>query len=187
MPLHVDGARLWESQPFYDRPLAEIAGVGDSVYVSFYKGLRGLAGAAVAGPADVIDEARQWRTRMGGTLYSLHPYAVAALRGLRLELPRMADYHRRTVELAGALRDRGLGVTPDPPHTNAFRVHVPRPAADVDERVVSLMERERVALTPSFRDADTPGWSWTELTVGATTMEWDPVEAAELLARTLLG
>ena len=78
-------------------------------------------------------------------------------------------------------------MTPDPPHTNAFRVHVPCPADEVDERVVSLMERERVALTPSFRDADTPGWSWTELTVGATTMEWDPAEAADLLARTLLG
>jgi hypothetical protein len=99
----------------------------------------------------------------------------------------MADYHRRAVELAGALRDRGLGVTPDPPHTNAFRVHVPCPAAEVDERVVSLMERERIALTPSFRDADTPGWSWAELTVGAATMEWDPAEAAEQLARTLLG
>ena len=178
VPLHLDGARLWESAPHLGHDLHEVAALADSVYVSFYKGLRGLAGAAVAGPADVIDEARQWRTRMGGTLYSLHPYAVAALRGLRLELPRMADYHRRAVELAGALRDRGMGVTPDPPQTNAFRVHVPHPAAEVDERV---------ALTPSFRDADTPGWSWTELTVGATTMEWEAAEAAEQLARTLLG
>jgi threonine aldolase len=36
---HVDGARLWEAQPFYGRGLAEIAGLADSVYVSFYKGL----------------------------------------------------------------------------------------------------------------------------------------------------
>ena len=58
VPLHVDGARLWESQPFYDRPLAEIAGLVDSVYVSFYKGLGALAGAALAGPEDVVEEAR---------------------------------------------------------------------------------------------------------------------------------
>ncbi len=38
VPIHLDGARLWESQPFYDRPHAEIAGLFDSVYVSFYKG-----------------------------------------------------------------------------------------------------------------------------------------------------
>src|SRR6185369_15444353 len=42
--LHLDGARLWESQPFYGRPLAEIAGLFDSVYVSTYKTLGGLAG-----------------------------------------------------------------------------------------------------------------------------------------------
>ena len=122
VPLHLDGARLWESAPYWGRELHEVAALADSVYVSFYKGLRGLAGAAVAGPADVVDEARQWRTRMGGTLFSLHPYAVAGLRGLRLELPRMADYHERAVELARPLQDRGIGVFPDPPHTNAFRI-----------------------------------------------------------------
>ena len=46
-PVHLDGARIWESQPYYDRPLAEIAGLADSVYVSFYKGLGGLAGACL--------------------------------------------------------------------------------------------------------------------------------------------
>ncbi len=174
VPLHLDGARLWESAPYWGRELHEVAALADSVYVSFYKGLRGLAGAVVAGPADLVDEARQWRTRMGGTLFALHPYAVAGLRGLRLELPRMADYRERAVELATLLQDRGIGVFPDPPHTNAFRIHVPRPAAELDERVVSLMEREALALTPPFTDADVPGWAWTELSVGAATMEWDP-------------
>jgi threonine aldolase len=187
VPLHLDGARLWESAPYWGRELHEVAALADSVYVSFYKGLRGLAGAVVAGPADVVDEARQWRTRMGGTLFSLHPYAVAGLRGLRLELPRMAEYHDRATELAKLLLDRGIRVFPEPPHTNAFRIHVPRPAAEVDERVVTLMETERLALTPPFTDADVPGWAWTELTVGAVTMEWDPEEAADRLAHTLLG
>ncbi len=187
VPLHLDGARLWESAPYWGRELHEVAALADSVYVSFYKGLRGLAGAVVAGPADVVDEARQWRTRMGGTLFSLHPYAVAGLRGLRLELPRMPEYHDRAIELAKLLQDRGIRVFPEPPHTNAFRIHVPRPAAEVDERVVALMETERIALTPPFIDADVPGWAWTELTVGAGTMEWDPEKAADRLAHTLLG
>src|ERR1700682_5209382 len=37
--VHMDGARLWESGPFYGRAYAEIAGLFDSVYVSFYKGI----------------------------------------------------------------------------------------------------------------------------------------------------
>jgi len=51
--------------------------VADSVFVSFYRGLGGIAGAAVAGPHEQVSEARVWRTRMGGTLYSLMPYASA--------------------------------------------------------------------------------------------------------------
>jgi threonine aldolase len=36
--LHCDGARLWEAQTFYNRPIRDIAALFDSVYVSFYKG-----------------------------------------------------------------------------------------------------------------------------------------------------
>ncbi|HEU5454393.1 MAG TPA: beta-eliminating lyase-related protein, partial [Nocardioides sp.] len=65
VPLHVDGARIWESQPWWDKPFSEIAALTDSMYVSFYKGLRGLAGAALVGSEDFLAEARVWRTRMG--------------------------------------------------------------------------------------------------------------------------
>src|SRR5579884_559403 len=58
--VHMDGARLWESAPFYGRPYAEIAALFDSVYVSFYKGIGGLAGAVLAGSAELVAEARVW-------------------------------------------------------------------------------------------------------------------------------
>src|SRR4029453_15083491 len=80
--LHLDGARLWEAQPFYDRPHAEIAGLFDSVYVSFYKGLGGMGGAALAADAGTIAEARVWLRRHGGNLVTLHPFVVAAERAL---------------------------------------------------------------------------------------------------------
>ena len=82
VPVHFDGARLWESQPFYDRSLAEIAALADSVYVSFFKGLGAMAGAAATGPGDLMEQARRWRTRHGGTLFTMLPYAVAARDGL---------------------------------------------------------------------------------------------------------
>jgi len=43
--IHFDGARLWESTAYLGRPLAEVAGLADSVYVSFYKTLGGISGA----------------------------------------------------------------------------------------------------------------------------------------------
>ncbi|MFL6167105.1 MAG: threonine aldolase family protein [Ornithinibacter sp.] len=183
VPLHLDGARIWESAPHLEHSPAEIAGLADSVYVSLYKGLGGLAGAVVAGPEDEVAQARVWRNRMGGTLFSLMPFAVAALRGLDRELPRMAEYHERAVLLAQRLEARGIRVTPQPPHTNAFRIHVEREVADLDERRVVAMEREQVRLSPPWSPSPTPGWSWTELTVGPATMQWDADDAADTLAR----
>src|SRR5438128_490806 len=74
---HLDGARLWESAAGYGRPPAEIAALFDTVYVSFYKGLGALAGCCLAGPADILAEVREWRRRMGGTLFGLWPGAAS--------------------------------------------------------------------------------------------------------------
>ena len=76
--LHLDGARLWQCAGFYKKTLAEIAGLFDTVYVSFYKDLRAPAGCALAGPRDVIDEARIWQVRHGGRLFNAYPYLLAA-------------------------------------------------------------------------------------------------------------
>ena len=40
IPLHMDGARLWESTAFYDLPHAALCDGFASVYVSLYKGIR---------------------------------------------------------------------------------------------------------------------------------------------------
>ncbi len=185
--IHFDGARLWESQPWFDQPLETICAIADSVYVSLYKGLGGMAGALVAGPQDAVAEARDWRTRHGGTLFSLLPYAVAGLHGLDRELPRMGEYHERAVKLAAALRQAGFAAVPDPPHAVAFRMMAPGTAEDLYERVVAHMEQERVALTPPWSPAEVPGWAWTEITVDAATMDWSVEEATSTLARVLLG
>ena len=184
VPLHLDGARIWESAPHLGHSPAEIAALADTVYVSFYKGLRGLAGAVVAGPEDVIAEVRLWRSRHGGTLWTMLPYAVSALRGLREELPRMTEYHARAVEMAELLAAKGIRTFPARPHCNAFRIFVESPGDVITERVVTAMEREHLAVTPRWGDSeDVPGWSWTEFTVGSATMEWSADDAVDLLAR----
>jgi threonine aldolase len=180
--LHVDGARIWESTPYLGHSLAEIAELADSVYVSFYKGLGGLAGAAVAGPTDVVDEARSWQRRHGGTLFTLLPYAVAAREGLRTHLPRMAEYHDVAVDLAKRLTAAGLRVEPDPPHTNAFRVYVELPADEVNVRLLDDLETTREMVLPWFESADVPGWSWTEFWVGAATCDTGAADVAARIA-----
>jgi threonine aldolase len=188
VPLHLDGARIWESAPHLGHSPAQIASLADTVYVSFYKGLGGLAGAVVAGPEEVIAEVRLWRSRHGGTLWTMLPYAVSARRGLRDELPRMAEYHQRALEMAELLAAKGIRTFPERPHCNAFRIFVEAPGEVVAERVVAVMEREHLAVTPPWGDSeDVPGWSWSEFTVGPATMEWSVAEAVEVLVRVLLN
>jgi threonine aldolase len=186
VPLHLDGARLWESTPYLGHSLAEVAELATTVYVSFYKGLGGLSGAAVAGPVDVIAEVRRWQRRLGANPYTLFPYAVSAREGLRLVLPLMGDLHDRAVELAVALQATGFRVFPEPPHTNSFRVYAPRPADQMERAAVRRMEATRESLTYLWRAADVPGWSWVELVVTPDTLAW-PVDEVVKAFGELLG
>ena len=178
VPLHVDGARLWESQPFYDRPLDEIAALADTVYVSFYKGLGGPAGAAVAAPADLAGELRSWRRRMGGTLFRMTPYAVGALVGLRDLLPRMGEYAAWARELAAELAAAGFTVDPDPPQTNTFLVHAPVDPDAVNERLAAFMERERIAPSGAWWASAVPGMATTEFAVQSGSLGFEPAQVA---------
>jgi threonine aldolase len=187
VPLHADGARIWESQTYWDRPLDEIAGLVDSIYVSFYKGLEGLSGAALAGPEDLVDQARTWRRRMGGTLVSLTPYAVSALAGLERRLPRMGEYVAWARSLARELSARGLKVAPDPPHTNTFLVFAHGDPKDIVERKIAFMEREQTDPCGGWWEARVPGVAMTEIAAHEAALAHDPAQVAAWIAEIALG
>jgi threonine aldolase len=187
VPLHADGARIWESQPYWGKELGEIAGLVDSMYVSFYKGLEGLAGAALVGPEDFVAEARTWRRRMGGTLFHLTPYAVSALVGLKERLPKMAEYAAWARSLAAALTERGLKVNPDPPHTNTFLLFAESAREDLVGRLIDFMERERVQPCGGWWESRVPGTVMTEVAVHDAALQHDPDQVAEWIAEIALG
>jgi threonine aldolase len=185
--LHADGARIWESQPFWDRPLEEIAGLTDSLYVSFYKGLRGLAGAALVGPEDFLAEARVWRTRMGGTIFRSTPEALAALAGLRDLLPRMGECHAWARALAAELPAYGITPNPAEPHTSTFRLHAAGAQDEVNERLLAVMERERLQVSGPWSDSREPGRVTTEVAVSTPALAHDPARVAGLLGEIVNG
>jgi threonine aldolase len=187
VPLHADGARIWESQAYWGKPLSEVAALVDSIYVSFYKGLEGLAGAALAGPEDVVAEARTWRRRMGGTLFHLTPYAVSALAGLKERLPRMGEYVAWARSLAAELSALGLTVKPEPPHTNTFLVFADGTREEVMERKVAFMERERIEPCGGWYPAQVPGMVMTEVAAHDAALEHDPKQVATWIAEIVQG
>lgn len=184
VPLHLDGARLWESTPYYGRTLAEIVALVDSVYVSFYKGLGGLAGCVLAGSAEFVAAARPWIARQGGSLATAFPYVLAATEGLERYLPRMPEYHARAVSLAAALAAvPGVFVAPTPPHTNAFQVYLPGAAARLRAANLAVAEADSVWLFDGFAAAPIPGLAMAEVQVGEATADLTDREAVTLVSR----
>ncbi|MFF9494310.1 threonine aldolase family protein [Streptomyces flaveolus] len=185
--VHFDGARLWESTVHFGRPLDEIAGLADSVYVSFYKSLKGYGGAVLAGPRTLVEEARAWRHRYGGNVFQQFPTALAALAGLERELPRLPEYVKHARVVAAALREgfaaAGLPwarVHPEVPHTHEFQVWLPYAADAVGEIAIRQGEETGTLLFGRPWDEAGPGIAVTEVGVEAEGLEWtaDDVKAA---------
>jgi threonine aldolase len=184
--LHLDGARLWEAQPFYERPHAEIAGLFDSAYVSFYKGLGGMAGAALAGAAETIAEARVWLRRHGGNLVTMHPFVVAAERGLDERLDRMPTYAAHARALAASLATvDGLEVVPDPPQSPMFHLLLRGDRERLIDAGLSLAEERKVFLFADPSSTTSPSWQRLEVAVGEITLELGPDEVRDLFAEVL--
>ncbi|MFD7120286.1 threonine aldolase family protein [Streptomyces sp. NPDC056652] len=184
--VHVDGARLWECAPHFGRSPAEIAGLADSVYVSFYKSLNGLSGAVLAGPPELVEEARVWRHRYGGQVFQQYPAALAALMGLERELPRLPAYVEHARVVAAALAEGFAAsavpwfrVHPEPPHTHQFQVWLPYPPDVLNEAAVRQAEETKTALFRVWSApaaAALPGVSCTEVTVAEPGLEWTAQE-----------
>ena len=185
---HLDGARIWEAAPYYQRTHGEIAALFDTVYVSLYKGLQGLAGCVLAGPEEFIAHARVWRRRHGGTLKTLFPFAAAALPGLDSLPARMPDFLEHARALAAALRQLpNVFIVPDPPQTPLFHIHIKGNRETLQQRSLQIARDQRLWL---FHDHDlkptvVPGFHKLELNIGEPALEIPPNEAAELFAQVL--
>lgn len=189
IPFHADAARLWEIAPYYGRSYAEIAKLFDSVYVSLYKGLGGIAGAALAGPADLINEAKQWQIRLGGRLPKQFPMLIDALRGLETRLPLMATFHDRAKELAVAISSmKGVWVTPNPPHANAMIISLQGDQDKLVEAGIEVAEKTGLWLFDLQVDSPIQGIAMFEITVRGATLDVSVDEAVEAitLLRNLL-
>lgn len=152
---HLDGARLFETLPYYRKTAAEIAALFDSVYVSFYKGLGSVAGAMLAGEADFMAEATIWKRRHGGDLISLYPYTIAARHWLHRRADRMEAYWRAAQTVAAELNAiPGVDTVPRQPVCNMFHVYFDAPVATVEAILGDITRRYDLAIAPGLRPVD---------------------------------
>lgn len=172
--LHLDGARIWQVTDYYQRSLAEIAALFDSLYVSFYKDLNGVFGAALLGEKELIDDARIWARRAGGNPITLYPEVIAAKRGLNIHLKRMPDYVRYTKALCQQLSMLAIRLEPEHPEVSMFHLKFDINAKTLVDKIIRYAELTGVIVLPLPRSGDQHSCV-CEITIGENALE-QPVE-----------
>ncbi|MGM7703453.1 threonine aldolase family protein [Pseudalkalibacillus sp. Hm43] len=150
--LHLDGARLLEILPYYGKTAEEVCALFDSVYVSFYKGIGGVAGAILAGGRDFISGSKVWKRRHGGDLISLYPYILSADHYFDERVGKMGQYYGEAKELAALFNQcDAVSTRPEQPVSNMFHVHIDMPQDKLEELLSEIYETTGVGLTSYTR------------------------------------
>jgi threonine aldolase len=129
LPVHLDGARLWNASVASGEEPARRARGATTVSVCLSKGLGAPVGSLLCGPQEVVAAARIERKRLGGGMRQVGVLAAAGLVALdRVE--RLADDHARARRLPDALLARWPGsVGSGDVQTNIVRFAPPDPAS----------------------------------------------------------
>ena len=141
----------------------------------------------MAGPAEIVAEVREWRHRMGGTLFGLWPNAASALGSLRRRLPLMPEYLRHAREIAAALREvTGVRVVPDPPQVPMMHLLLDTTQDGFAAAARRLAAEQRIWTWPDAMTTGDPGVQRVELSVGDATCALTPDQVRDIIA-TLAG
>ncbi|WP_449538948.1 threonine aldolase family protein [Ferdinandcohnia sp. Marseille-Q9671] len=164
--LHLDGARLFEILPFYQKTAQEVCALFDSVYISFYKGIGGIAGAILAGGKDFTDKSKVWKRRHGGDLISLYPYYLSAEYYFDKRIEKMEEYYQEAKELAAFYNTcNKIFTNPTIPVSNMFHVHFEIPKDKVEAILADICHETGVGLSSYIREVST-STSYFEVSIG---------------------
>lgn len=149
---HLDGARLFNAVAATGIDAARWAEHFDTVSVCFSKGLGAPVGSALAGPRELIQEARRHRKLFGGGMRQAGVIAAGALYALENHRSRLSDDHANAQILAEAVREaEGVFLTPDEVDTNILIFEVSEQLGTAAD-VVAFLTTEGVlslAITPT--------------------------------------
>ncbi|HYN86616.1 MAG TPA: GntG family PLP-dependent aldolase [Pyrinomonadaceae bacterium] len=119
LPVHLDGARIFNAAVATGETVANLASPADSVMFCLSKGLGAPVGSVLAGPRAFIEEARRWRKLLGGGMRQAGVLAAAGLVALEESPPRLAEDHANARRLAeGVAELPGVKIDPERVVTN---------------------------------------------------------------------
>lgn len=109
VPIHMDGARLFNAEVATGIPAARLAAAATTVMCCLSKGLCAPVGSLLAGPDEVIVEGRLARKRLGGGMRQAGVLAAPGLIALDEMVDRLPEDHGRAARLAEAVAQRWPG------------------------------------------------------------------------------
>ncbi|HOB86480.1 MAG TPA: low-specificity L-threonine aldolase [Bacillota bacterium] len=140
IPVHLDGARLFNAAVASKIPAREYAARADTVQICLSKGLGAPVGSVLVGPAPWIAEARRWRKRLGGGMRQAGVIAAPGIIALQEMVDRLAEDHQNARYLAERLAELP-GFLLDPAEVETNIVVAEFTLFPVEELVASLEAR----------------------------------------------
>lgn len=146
IPVHLDGARIFNASVALRTPVAELTRHCDSVQFCLSKGLGAPVGSILVGSKDFIAEARSWRKRLGGGMRQAGILAAAGLIALEESPKRLHEDHANAKYLAEGLADiPGISIDPESVVTNIVIFDVSATGTKPDEICSRLGEEGLMA------------------------------------------
>ena len=125
VPVHIDGARIWNATAATGIALDEYGSLCDMMSVCLSKGLGAPVGSVALGPAETIHQARLYRKRLGGAMRQSGILAAAGLVAVDGMRDRLGEDHANARRLAEGMADLpGLTVDLDAVETNILFVTI---------------------------------------------------------------
>ncbi len=162
LPIHLDGARLWNASAATSLSPAALAESADTVTVCLSKGLGAPVGSVLAGSTEFIAEARRVRKMLGGGTRQAGVLAAAGLYVLANHREKLAEDHEHARLLAKVLQNTAWAQVREEPETNIVFADTPgRPAAVLADKLkakglwCSALGEYRLRLV-THRDVDRP-------------------------------
>jgi len=148
VPVHLDGARIWNAAVALGVPARELVAPVDSLSFCFSKGLSCPVGSMVVGSKAFIDDARRNRKLVGGMMRQVGVLAAAGLVALEEMIDRLAEDHVNARILAERLAPLpGIVLDLESVQTNIVRFNYVGPGRD---EFVSRLKAEGIWVTGSI-------------------------------------
>lgn len=139
IPIHLDGARLFNASIALRIDVKELTKYVDTVQVCLSKGLSAPMGSILAGPKDWIELARKWRKRLGGGMRQVGLMAAPGILALTNMVERLEEDHQHAKKLAKGLSDiKDIQVDVNNVETNIVLIDVEKLGVTAQEFVAEL-------------------------------------------------